>query len=106
MLGEIPAAMLAQDAKTVLTNASKAMGADKLKTLRFSAMGSHAATIGQNMNPKTAWPVVRVKSYAYEADFGAATSHVEFIRLQNGVDQPVRQDTSADSPWNTQFDYW
>ena len=107
MLGQIPAAMLAQDARTVLANVSKAMGADNLKTLRFSAMGSGAATIGQNMNPKTAWPVARVKSYTYEADFGGATSHVQFTRLQNGADQPVNAiRVTPDSSWNTQFDFW
>src|SRR5436853_5042111 len=106
MLGEIPAAMLAQDARTVLANVSRAMGADSLKTLRFSAMGSGAATIGQNINPRTAWPVTRVKSYVYEADFATTRSHIQFTRLQNGADQPVDEYVSAGSSWSSQFEFW
>ena len=106
MLGQVPAAMLAQDARPLIANVSKAMGADNLKTLQFSAMGSGAATIGQNINPRTAWPVSRIKSYAYEADFGTNRSHVQFTRLQNGSEQPLTQYVSPDSSWNTQFDFW
>src|SRR4029079_253383 len=39
LLGAIPAAILGQDARTVLANTSKAMGAD-IRTLQFSGMGS------------------------------------------------------------------
>src|SRR5690348_3554661 len=100
MLGQIPPAMLAQDAPTLLATVSKTMGADNLKTLQFSAMGSGSASIGQNVNPNTAWPVARVKSYAYEADFTRTAAHLQFVRQQNGADQTVNEYMSADSSWN------
>jgi len=100
LLGAIPAAILGQDARTVLTNSSKAMGADNLKTLRFAAMGSRATNIGQGTNPKMAWPVTRVKSYLYEADFSATRSQ---IRLDEAT---LGEYVSADSPWDSQFRFW
>lgn len=106
MLGQISSAMLAQDPKTLLAAVSKSMGADNLRTLQFSAMGSGSATIGQNLNPRTAWPVARVRSYSYEADFDRGAAHLQFVRQQNGTDQTVNQVISPDSPWNTQYDYW
>ena len=45
----------AQDAKTVLSNASKAMGADSLKTIQYSGAGTEYA-LGQAFNPSSAWP--------------------------------------------------
>jgi glyoxylase-like metal-dependent hydrolase (beta-lactamase superfamily II) len=106
VLGWIPASMLAQDPQALLVAVSKSMGADNLKTLQFSGMGSGSATIGQNVNPKTAWPVARIKSYSYEADFVSRATRRQFVRQQNGADQAVNEYISADSPWNTQYDYW
>src|SRR5262249_1649956 len=106
VLGRIPAAMLAQDPRALLATVSNSMGADNLKTLRFSAMGSGSVTIGQNINPRTAWPVARIKSYSYEADFARVATHRQFVRQQNGAEQAIDESISADSPWNAQYDYW
>jgi glyoxylase-like metal-dependent hydrolase (beta-lactamase superfamily II) len=100
-----PAMMLAQDAKSVLTTASKAMGIDTLKTLQFSGSGS-GANIGQNKNPKINWPLVRVKTYTREMDLSLTGSHVQMVRVQNGADQTQNQYISSNSAWNTQFGYW
>lgn len=102
----IPATMISQDARTVLTNAAKAMGVENLTNIQFSGSGSNATGIGQNRNPKVAWPVTRVKAYAREIDFAAGRSHVQFVREQNGADQTENQYISADSPWNSQYSYW
>jgi glyoxylase-like metal-dependent hydrolase (beta-lactamase superfamily II) len=105
LLGSLSPAMLAQDSRSVLSNASRAMGADNLKTIQIAATGSHA-DIGQNANPKTAWPVMKVKSYSREVDFDTMASHVRFVRVQNGIDQTQDQYSAADSPWDSQFSYW
>jgi glyoxylase-like metal-dependent hydrolase (beta-lactamase superfamily II) len=97
--------ILGQDAKSVLVNASKAMGMDALKTIQFSGAGSSAG-IGQNRNPKTNWPLVRVKGYTRQMDFAAGGSHVQMVRVQNGADQTQDQYISSNSAWNTQFNYW
>src|SRR5262249_31412501 len=58
----LPGILQAQDAKAILSNAAKAMGADNLRTIQYTGSGSNAG-IGQNKNPNAAWPVVRVKTY-------------------------------------------
>jgi glyoxylase-like metal-dependent hydrolase (beta-lactamase superfamily II) len=105
VLATIPGMILAQDAKSVLMNASKAMGIDALKTIQFSGSGSGAG-IGQNRNPKLNWPLVRVKTYTRDLDFSATGSHVQLVRVQNGADQTQNQYITSNSAWNTQFNYW
>jgi hypothetical protein len=101
----LPALMVAQDPKAVLTSAMKAMGGESLKTIQFTGMGSMAA-IGQNRNPRAAWPLSRMKTYTREIDFGATASHVRLVRVQAGADQTQEQYIAAASPWNTQFAFW
>src|SRR5579871_4205945 len=52
-----------QDAKGVLANASKAMGADNLNTLQFSGTATEFA-FGQAVNPSSPWPGFVDKSYS------------------------------------------
>ena len=105
LLAAIPAAILAQDTSAVVANAVKAMGADNLKTIQFSGTGSNAG-IGQNINPTAPWPVVRVKSYTREIDFGAMASHVQMVRAQGPGDQTQNQYILPNAPWATQFNFW
>ena len=95
----------AQDAKAVVATVSKTMGADNLKTLQFSGMGSNAG-IGQNVNPNAAWPLVRVKSYKRLLDLNTGGSYVQMTRVQNNAEQMQTQVVTATSPWAQQFDYW
>src|SRR5205085_6541590 len=95
----------AQDAKAVVATVSKAMGADNLKTLQFSGMGSNAG-IGQNVNPNAAWPLVRVKSYKRQLDLNAGGSYVQMTRVQNNTDHAQTHTVNASRAWPQQFDYW
>lgn len=58
----------AQNARTVVNNAMKAMGAENLKTIQYSGSAS-TGTLGQNMNPETGWPLAKVEKYSKEIDF-------------------------------------
>src|SRR5216117_3331207 len=78
----IPASYFGQDSKSLLAAVSKAMGADSLRTIQFSGMGSNAG-VGQNTNPTNRWPLVRVKTYSREMDFSVTASHVQMVRVQN-----------------------
>jgi glyoxylase-like metal-dependent hydrolase (beta-lactamase superfamily II) len=102
----IPIVIVGQDAKTVLMNTAKAMGAENLRTIQVSGTGSHSVSIGQNRNPDVPWPVGRVKGYTLEMDFDASRSHAQITRVQNGADETLNEYTSADSPWNSQFRFW
>ena len=86
VLTAIPASHLAQDSKTFLTGVSRTMGADNLRTIQFSGMGSNAG-VGQNTNPNSRWPLVRVKNYTQELDLTTTASHVRLVRVQNNADQ-------------------
>ena len=55
LVAGLSCAAIAQDAKTVIGNASKAMGADNLKTVEYSATG-YDFTLGQAYNPNSPWP--------------------------------------------------
>ena len=51
----------AQDAKTVLQNATKAMG--DIKSIQYSGTG-HNNALGQSYTPNSKWPESNVTSYA------------------------------------------
>jgi glyoxylase-like metal-dependent hydrolase (beta-lactamase superfamily II) len=104
-LAAIPARHLGQDSKAFLAGVSKAMGADDLRTIQFSGMGSNAG-IGQNPNPNTRWPLVRVKSYTQEIDIAGTASHVQLVRVQNNADQTQERYLSPASSWGSQFSFW
>src|SRR6202171_3815905 len=71
----------AQDAKTVVGNASKAMGVDTLKTVQYSATGLDFA-LGQAPNPSSPWPKFINKSYTRAVDFEKGASKVDRVRVQ------------------------
>jgi glyoxylase-like metal-dependent hydrolase (beta-lactamase superfamily II) len=107
----------AQDAKTVIDNAIKAMGT--LKTVEYSGSGFDFA-IGQNVNPTQPWPKFIDKTYKRTMNFETPAYRMERIRMQGenpprgGGQQPVvgeqnqNQTTvvSANTPWVQQLELW
>jgi hypothetical protein len=112
-------AAAAQDAKAVIDTASKAMGADILKTVEFSATGFDFV-LGQAYRPDAPWPRFINKSYTRTVDFQVPASRVDRIRTQGenpprgGGQQPIRGDqpqnqtviVDANTPWIQQLDIW
>jgi glyoxylase-like metal-dependent hydrolase (beta-lactamase superfamily II) len=115
----LSAAALGQDAKTVIATSSKAMGADALNTVEYSASGSDFA-LGQAYSPDSPWPRFTVKSYTRAIDFRVPASRADRIRLQaenpprGGGQQPVRGEqpqsqtiiVNACTPWAQQLEIW
>jgi glyoxylase-like metal-dependent hydrolase (beta-lactamase superfamily II) len=109
----------AQDAKSVVASASKAIGADTLKTVQYSATGYDFA-LGQSANPSLPWPKFINKSYTRSIDFDAPASRVERIRMQGenpprgGGQQPIAGEqpqnqtiiVNASTPWPQQLEIW
>src|SRR5690349_4276731 len=107
----------AQDARTIIANASRAMGVETLKTVQFSATGLDFA-LGQAPNPSSPWPKFVNKSYSRAIDFETPASRVERVRAQGENpphgggqqpivgDQPVNQTiiVGADTPWVQQLE--
>src|SRR5262245_43246572 len=108
----------AQDANTVITNASRAIGADRLKTVEYSGSGSDFA-LGQGGNPGP-FPRFINKTFTRVIDFEARASQMTRIRLQGenpprgGGNQPLRGEATqnqaiiigADTPWAQQLEIW
>src|SRR5438552_7596397 len=109
----------AQDAKTVIANASKAMGVDTLKTIQYSATGFDFA-LGQAPNPSSPWPKFANKSYTRLVNFETPASRVDRVRVQaenpprGGGQQPIVGEqpqsqtiiVGPDTPWVQQLELW
>jgi glyoxylase-like metal-dependent hydrolase (beta-lactamase superfamily II) len=81
------------------------MGADALKSLTLTGAGS-VGTLGQNLTPTTAWPLVKVARYTRTIDFDAMAATLETVRVQNGRETPQTQTVPAKSAWAQQVDLW
>src|SRR5207237_10154729 len=110
---------LAEDANTIIANASKAMGADNLKTIQYSGSGFDFA-IGQNVNPNSPWPKFIDKTYTRSINFETPASRMDRVRNQGenpprgGGQQPIVGDqqqnqtivVNANTPWVQQLEIW
>ena len=109
----------AQDVRTVLADASKALGADTLNTVEYSATGFDYV-LGQAYNPSSPWPKFINKTYTRAIDFKTPASRVDRVRMQGenpprgGGLQPVigEQPQSQTiiigptTPWVQQLEIW
>src|ERR1700688_1107162 len=104
----------AQDAKTVLGNASKAMGADSLKSVQYSGTATEFA-FGQAVNPSAAWPGFADKSYTRTINYETPAWRVDRVlaeipagRRGGGVPPGPTQSVviGANTPWAQQVDLW
>jgi hypothetical protein len=96
----------AQDVKAILNDVARSLGAQNLKTLRYSGSGSAYLANPEGARGK---PIhVHVKSYIRELDLGTPASRAEVIRIQGTPPVEETQTTviAATSPWETQFDIW
>jgi len=112
-------AAAAQDAKTVISNSSEAMGAGNLKTIEYSAIGADFA-FGQSMNPNSPWPKFIDKTYTRTINFETPASRMSRVRIQGeypqhgGGGQPLIGEqtqnqvivVNAGTPWVQQLEIW
>ena len=71
----------AQDARSVLQTAAKAMGATNLKTIQYSGTGFVAA-VGQSYSLTDDWPRFEVTSYTRTIDYDAKSAREDYTRRQ------------------------
>src|SRR5712691_9267260 len=92
-----------QDPKALIGTASKALGAENLKTIEYSGSGSDYV-IGQAGSPSLPWPRFIEKTYTRVVDLEAPASRTQRVRTQGenpprgGGVQPVigeRPDTQV-----------
>jgi len=105
---------VAQDAKTVINNASKAIGGDSLKTMEFTATGWEY-TFGQAVNPSSPWGGYESKTYTRTINFEMPAWHVERVlapipptRRGGGLPPATSQNfvITANTNWGQQLDHW
>src|SRR5207247_10611921 len=105
--------------KTLGANASKAMGADSLKSIQYSGSGYDFA-VGQNLNPNSPWPKFIDKTYTRVVNFETPGFQMDRIRMQGenpprgGGQQPIVGEqkqtqavvVDANTPWVQQLEIW
>jgi glyoxylase-like metal-dependent hydrolase (beta-lactamase superfamily II) len=100
-----------QDATALLRRASAAMGADELKTLRYTGAGT-GASYGQAFKPDTRWPRLDIPSFTRQIDYRSSAMIEEVARSRaekqgggavpiEGVGRAVGA-VSGDFAWNVQ----
>src|SRR5271170_6183468 len=109
----LPVSAAAQDAKTIIENAVKAMGAGNMGSVRYSGSGFNYA-LGQAPNPSSPWPKFNVTTYERVIDFDAGSSRQTMVRTQaenpprGGGQQPIigeqgqTQVNGFKEPWASQ----
>lgn len=87
LLALLPSTTAAQDARTVIADASRAMGVDTVKSIQYSGTGWNAA-VGQSFSVTDDWPRFDITAYTRTIDYNAKTSHEDLTRRQG--DNPPR----------------
>jgi glyoxylase-like metal-dependent hydrolase (beta-lactamase superfamily II) len=102
----------AQNASTVISNASKAMGVDGLSSITYYGSGANF-NLGQNNNANYPWPRVNVNDYRRTIDFAApaslATGITVAVPVTGGAaaQSPFTQNiTAANQAWAQQLEIW
>ena len=76
----------AQDARSVLQAAAKAMGVSDAKSIQYTGTGWQGM-VGQNFAPDQDWPRVDLTSYTRTIDFDSMSSKEEYVRVQGNHPQ-------------------
>lgn len=109
----------AQDASAAVAAAARAMGADTLETVVYSASGFNYA-LGQSYNGSLPWPKFIDKNHTRQIDYRVPATRMDRIRMQGedpprgGGQQPVRGEVpqnqtiivGANTPWVQQLEIW
>jgi len=116
MLGLAVSAASAQDARTVLANASKAMGVDGLNSIYFYGT-AQAGNLGQNNNANQPWPMAAQNDYVRAIDFSQPASRATWASyavpvtggratLAQGTPQTQQLITPQSQGWGNQLEIW
>src|SRR5688500_66708 len=104
---------LAQDAKTVIANASKAIGADGVTSVSYYGAAANY-NLGQSNNAQGPWPRTNLNDYRRSLDFsgpGASRATAQtFVAPPQGTPAVAGQFnqviTPAQAAWANQLEIW
>src|SRR5215470_9540436 len=104
----------AQDAKAVISAASKAMGVENLKSIQYSGPGSEFS-FGQAYNPASPWPAFKNKTYTRTVDYEMPAVRTDRVaepiepQRRGGGLAPAATQTivvNANTTWAQQLEIW
>src|SRR6187399_127010 len=106
-------AVMAQDAKAVIAETSKAMGLDGVTSLYYYGSGAQYS-LGQNNNANIPWPKTPVNQYTRAIDFNAKASRATWTTFAEPVtggpaalNSNNQQSVNATSTsWAQQLELW
>jgi glyoxylase-like metal-dependent hydrolase (beta-lactamase superfamily II) len=112
LIGAMASAAAAQDAKTVISNASRAMGVDGLNSIHYYGVAQNGS-LGQNNNANQPWPMAGANDYVRAIDFSQPASRATWsnyaVPVTGGVAtlQPAQQNiTPQNTAWGQQLEIW
>ena len=112
LVGLMTSTAAAQDAKTVISNASKAMGVDNLNSISYYGSGANFG-LGQSNNANGQWPRTNVSDYVRSIDFTQSVSRATGVTFAAPVTGgPAAQAafqqniTPANTAWAQQLELW
>ena len=108
VVGMVANPAAAQDARTVVSTASKAMGVDGLNSIHYYGVAANGS-LGQNNNANQPWPLTPANDYVRAIDFAQTTSRATWATyavpvtggaasLAVGTAQ-TQQNITPQSPW-------
>jgi len=110
--GFLSSTAAAQDAKTVIANASKAMGAETLTSITFYGSGANF-NLGQNNNANMPWPRTNINDYSRSIDFANSLSRATWqtyaVPVTGGAAALAagqQNITTQNTAWAQQLDIW
>jgi glyoxylase-like metal-dependent hydrolase (beta-lactamase superfamily II) len=102
----------AQDAKTVIANASKAMGIDGVNSIHYYGVAENG-NLGQNNNSNQPWPMAAANDYVRTIDFTHPASRATWVNYAAPVtggpatQTPGQQNiTPQNTAWAQQLEIW
>jgi hypothetical protein len=102
----------AQDAKTVIGTASKAMGVEGLNSIHYYGVAQNG-NLGQNNNANQPWPLTNADDYVRTIDFTQPASRATWmtyaVAVTGGVatQAPGQQNiTPQNTAWAQQLEIW
>lgn len=102
----------AQDAKSVIATASKAMGVDGLNSIHYYGVAQNG-NFGQNNNANQPWPMANANDYVRAIDFNQPASRATWVNLAvpvtGGAATPTPAQLNilpANTAWAQQLEIW
>jgi glyoxylase-like metal-dependent hydrolase (beta-lactamase superfamily II) len=112
LAGLMSSTATAQDAKTIISNTSKAMGADNLTSITLYGSGANF-NLGQNNNANMPWPRTNINDYSRSIDFAGSLSRATWqtfaVPVTGGAAALAagqQNITAQNTAWAQQLDIW